>query len=156
MMNKEVAKAINKKENKFNTIKKWWNKNGYKVMRIILFPAWLGIIIKNKINSYLNSRQKWDKEKVKEILNYYIPRNSEWWEEEKCFYFFDNGYGWHINLAKRYLKRRDRRFWDVNNGFAGGKIRDYLLDEFELEGFKKEVLNRFDNRTEIAFRVIEK
>ena len=125
-------------------------------MWVILFPVWLGIIAKNKINSYLNSRQKWDKERAKEILNYYIPRNSEWWEEEKCFYFFDNGYGWHINLAKKYLKRRDRRFWNIHNGINGGEIRDYLLNEFELEGFEKEVLNSLDYHTEVAFRMIEK
>ena len=31
-MNKEIMKAMNKKENKANAIKKWWNENGYKAM----------------------------------------------------------------------------------------------------------------------------
>ena len=38
-MNKEITKAMNRKEKKTT----WWKKNGYKVMRIILFPIWLGI-----------------------------------------------------------------------------------------------------------------
>ena len=29
-MNKEVVKAMNKKENRFDEMRKWWNKNGYK------------------------------------------------------------------------------------------------------------------------------
>ena len=156
MMNKEVVKAMNKKENRFNAIKKWWNKNGYKVMRVVLFPVWLGIKTKEKITSYLNSREEWSEERVKEILNYYIPRLADWDEEDKCFYFFDNGYGWSIGLAKKYLKRKDRRFWNIYNGWSGGKIRSYLIDEFELEGFKKEVGNCSDGWTEIAFRLIEK
>ena len=156
MMNKEVIKAMNKKENRFNAIKKWWDKNGYKVMRVVLFPIWLGIKTKEKITSYLNSREEWSEERVKEILNYYIPCLADWDEEDKCFYFFDNGYGWSIGLAKKYLKRKDRRFWNIYNGWNGGKIRSYLIDEFELEGFEKEVGNCSDGWTEIAFRMIEK
>ena len=156
MMNKEVVKAMNKKENRFNAIKKWWDKNGYKVMRVIFFPIWWGIKAKEKIDYYLNSREEWSEERVKEILNYYIPRMADWDEEDKCFYFFDNGYGWSIGLAKKYLKRKDRRFWNVHHGWGGGKIRSYLIDEFELEGFEKEVGNCSDGWTEIAFRMIEK
>ena len=156
MMNKEVVKAMNKKENRFNAIKKWWDKNGYKVMRVVLFPVWFGLKAKEKITSYLNSREEWSEERVKEILNYYIPRLADWDEEDKCFYFFDNGYGWSIGLAKKYLKRKDRRFWNIHNGWNGGKIRSYLIDEFELEGFEKEVGNCSDGWTEIAFRMIEK
>ena len=156
MMNKEVVKAMNKKENRFNAIKKWWDKNGYKVMRVVLFPIWLGIKAKEKITSYLNSREEWSEERVKEILNYYVPRLADWDEEDKCFYFFDNGYGWSIGLAKKYLKRKDRRFWNIHNDWCGGKIRSYLIDEFELEGFKKEVGNCSEGWTEIAFRMIEK
>ena len=156
MMNKEIVKAMNKKENRFNAIKKWWNKNGYKVMRVVLFPVWFGIKAKEKITSYLNSREEWSEERVKEILNYYIPRLADWNEEDKSFYFFDNGYGWSIGLAKKYLKRKDRRFWNIYNGWSGGKIRSYLINEFELEGFEKEVGNCSEGWTEIAFRMIEK
>ena len=156
MMNKEVVKAMNKKENRTNAIKKWWNKNGYKVMRVVLFPIWWGVQAKEKITLYLNSREEWSEERVKEILNYYIPRNSEWDEDDKCFYFFDNGYGWSMMLAKKYLKRKDRRFWNVNRGLGGGKIRSYLIKEFELEGFKKEIGDCSDGWTEITFRMIGK
>ena len=156
MMNKEVVKAMNKKENRANAIKKWWNKNGYKVMGVVLFPIWWGIQAKEKITLYLNSREEWSEERVEEILNYYIPRNSEWNEDDKSFYFFDNGYGWSIVLAKKYLKRKDRRFWNVHRGFVGGKIRSYLIEEFELEGFEKEVGDCSEGWTEITFRMIEK
>ena len=155
-MNKEIIKAMNKKENRTNAIKKWWNKNGYKVMRVVLFPIWWGINAKEKITLYLNLREEWSEERVKEILNYYIPRNSDWNEDDKSFYFFDNGYGWSMVLAKKYLKRKDRRFWNVHRGFGGGKIRSYLIEEFELEGFKKEIGDCSDGWTEITFRMIEK
>ena len=154
-MNKEIIKAMNKKENKMDEIRRWWSKNRYKIMRVVLFPLWWGIKAKEKITSYLNSREEWSEERVKEILNYYIPRNADWNAKNKRFYFFDNGYGWSMSMAKRYLKRKDRRFWNIYTGFSGGEIRSYLIKEFELEGFEKEVGNCYDGWTEISFKMIE-
>ena len=152
-MNAEIIKAINEK-NKKHPFRKWWNKNGYKVMRVILFPLWIGMVAKDKINEYLASRQKWSDERAKEILNYYIPRRADWCEEDKTFNFYDNGMGWG-NLAKKYLKLKDRRWWNNYNGFWGGEIRLYLIEEFELEGFTKEVIRRDEAETEITFTLIE-
>ena len=155
-MNKEVIKAMNKKEVEIGKFRKWWDENGYKVMRVILFPIWWGIKAKAKIDYNLNSREEWSEERVKEILNYYVPRFAEWDAKDKSFYFFDNGYGWSIGFAKKYLKRKDRRFWNFYNGCSGGVIRYYLINEFKLEGFEKEIGNCSDDWTEIIFRMIEK
>lgn len=154
MMNNEITKAMNRKTKK-NTFRKWWNKNGYKVNRVIFFPIWIGGIIVEKIQKKLNDRQVWSEERAKTILDYYIPRKAKWSEEGKEFYFFDNGMGWG-NLAKRYLKLKDRRWWNNHRGFWGGKIRKYLIEEYELEGFTKEIGNCYDGWTEISFVMIEK
>ena len=98
-MNKEIIKAMNRKEKK-QTFRKWWNKNGYKVMRVVLFPIWIVALTCEKTTNWLNNRQKWNEERANEILNYYIPRRAQWIEDEKEFYFFDNGFGWSINHAK--------------------------------------------------------
>ena len=150
-MNKEIVKAMqkNKKEHK---ARKWWRKNSYKVWRVILLPIWIYVKIKEKIIKHLNNRQKWNEEHANEILNYYIPRMSYWNNEEKCFHFFDNGMGWNLTLAKKHLKRKDRRFWKVNTGFFGGKIRKYLIEDFQLEGFTKQIL-LCDAWTEIIFHL---
>ena len=154
-MNKEIIKAINEKEKKTSAFKIWWGKNDYKVYRIIFFPLWIISIIFEKISRNLNEKNFWSEKRANEILSYYVPRSSEWYAEEQEFYFFDNGYGWSINRAKRYLKRKDRRFWKVNNGCSGGRIRRFLIDEFELEGFTKEIGNCSDSWTEIIFKMIE-
>ncbi len=148
-MNKEVIKAMKNRTTKREMIMKWWYKNGYKVMRVVLFPIWFAICIKERIGNHLNNKQKWNEEKADEILNYYVPRYARWNEEEKEFYFFDNGYGWYIGIAKRHLKRKDRRFWKVNNY----RIRNYLIKNFELEGFTKEILLDSDGWTEISFKM---
>ena len=156
MMNKEVVKAMNKKENRFDKMRKWWNKNGYKVARVVLFPIWWGLYAKEKINDKLNANTEWSEERAEEIFNYYIPRKAEWCEEEKTFFICHNFYGWHLSSAKKHLKFKDRRFWNKYNGFGGGELRRYLINNFELEGFTKEVNDCDSDWTEIAFRMIEK
>ena len=154
-MNAEIVKAINEK-NKKHPVRKWWNKNGYKVMRVIFFPIWAWMVISEKIQKKLNARQVWSEERVNIILNYYIPRRAEWDVEEKEFYFFDNGYGWGMNLAKKYLKRKDRRWWKNHTHWGGGDVRKYLVEKFELEGFTKKVLSNYSDQTEIVFKLNEK
>lgn len=150
-MNAEIIKAMNKKETKVDKIRKWWNNNGYKVMRVILFPIWWGIKAKEKIDAYLDSRNTWSEERANEILSYYIPRNSDWDAEDKSFYFFDNGMGW----DQKTVKLKDRRWWKNHTRAWGGKVRTYLIDKFELEGFEKTVGYTSDFCAEVTFKMIE-
>lgn len=154
-MNNEVIKAMNKKETKIDKIRKWWSKNGYKVMRVILFPIWWGIKAKEKIGAYLDSRNTWSEERADEILSYYIPRNSDWDAEDKSFYFYDNGLGWDMRCRQKRVKLKDRRWWKNHTHAWGGKVRDYLIEKFELEGFEKTVGETYDFHTEVTFKMIE-
>lgn len=150
-MNTEILKAMNRKHEK-HPVRDWWGKNGYKVMRVVLFPIWGCVWAKDKIEEKLNAQQVWSEERAHEILSYYVPRKCSWNEEEQELYFFDNGYGWSMCYAKKRLKRKDRRWWENFNGWTGGRIRDYLLNQFELEGFTKELGNCSDGWTEISFK----
>jgi hypothetical protein len=150
-MNTEIIKAMNRKNEK-HPIRNWWHKNGHKVMRIVLFPVWIPVWAVDKIKYRMYDRTKWSDERANEILSYYVPRTCSWSEESQELYFFDNGYGWSMCYAKKYLKFKDRRFWNKFNGWNGGEIRWYLLDAFELEGFTKELGNCEDGWTEIYFK----
>ena len=153
-MNTEIIKAMNRKNEK-HPIRDWWHKNDYKVMRVVLFPIWGCMWVHDKIKSKLNAQVAWSDERVNEILNYYVPRKCSWNEEEQELYFFDNGYGWSMCYAKKHLKFKDRRFWNKFKGWTGGKIREDLLNTFELEGFTKELGCCEDGWTEIYFKKIE-
>lgn len=157
-MNAEVIKAMNKKEKK-HTVCRRWRKHGKKVLTILFFPFVIILWLILKFNTWSDKRTKirnaWNAERAKEILNYYIPRSAKWFSKNKTFCFFDNGYGWNAGFAKKYLKRKDRKFWKEHNGFYGGKMREYLINDFELEGFTKEVGNCSGCWTEISFIMIE-
>lgn len=154
IMNTEVMKAMNKKPHK-QTFRKWWNSNGYKVLRIVFFPLWFIMIVKEKINKWRDSREVWSEERAQAIFEYYIPRYSDWVADRQEFYFFDNGYGWDMCRAKKFLKLKDRHFWKVYAGWSGGKMHDYLIEKFELKGFTKEILldDNYSSHTEIVFKL---
>lgn len=152
-MNKEIIKAMNKKEAK---VIKWWRNNDYKVMRAILFPIWWGVCAKKKIKNHLDSRLEWSEERAHEILSYYIPRAADWDTEDKCFYFADNGRGWGMQYYQKKIKLKDRRWWKKYTFCCGGKVRTYLIEKFELEGFTKEIGITYDCWTEVTFYLIEK
>lgn len=151
-MNKEIEKAMNRKEGKTFHFYGWWIKNGYKVMRVVLFPIWVYMCGKRKINNYLNSKCKWDEERANKILSYYVPRYSKWNAENKSFYLADNGLGW----DKEKIKMKDRRWWKNNTRGWGGEVRIYLIEKFEMEGFEKIVGDTYDGWTEVTFKLIEK
>lgn len=151
-MNKEIEKAMNRKESKTFHFYGWWIENGYKVMRVVLFPMWAYMCGKRKINNYLNSKCKWDEERANKILSYYVPRYSKWNAENKSFYLADNGLGW----DKKKIKMKDRRWWKNNTRCWGGEVRTYLIEKFEMEGFEKIVGDTYDRWTEVTFKLIEK
>lgn len=150
-MNAEIIKAMNRKNEK-HPVRDWWNKNGYKVWRVVLFPVWGCVWAGEKIKDKMNASAEWSDERANEILSYYVPRKCSWDEETQELYFFDNGYGWSMNFAKKHLKFKDRRFWKKFSGWTDGKIREYLLNTFELEGFAKELGICDDGWTEIYFK----
>lgn len=153
-MNPEVIKAMNRKNEK-HPVRDWWKKNGYKVWRVVLFPIWCPIrlweVLYTKWYIAQNARQPWSEERANEILSYYIPRRADWNDKEKTFFFFDNGMGWSLHSAKKYLKWKDRRWWKKFCGVWGGKIRVYLINDFEMEGFTKEHGDCSEGWTEVNF-----
>lgn len=149
-MNETISKAIAKK-NRPHKFRKWWNKNGYKVLRVVLFPVWIFCLCYEKINKLLDNRNKWDTARADEILTYYVPFKAEWDEESKELYFFDNGMGWGKH-ALRYLRKKDRRFWECNRY----NMREYLIHDFKLEGFDKTVGDCSNGWTELIFTWNEK
>lgn len=151
-MNPEVIKAI-KSANKNNSFKRKAVELSQNILKVILFPIERTFRLKIKVNDWLNSKNTWSEERANEILSYYIPREAEWYVKDNLFYFADNGLGWNMKCNLRKIKLRDRRWWRINTGFYGGKVRTYLLEKFELEGFEKIVGDTYDHWTEVTFKM---
>ena len=64
--------------------------------------------------------------------------------------------GWDLRCRQKRVKLKDRRWWKNHTRAWGGKVRTYLIDKFELEGFEKTVGDTDDFYTEVTFKMIEK
>ena len=149
-MNKEVMKVMNKKSfASVEAAKKWWRKNWYKVMRVIIFPVWAIAWCYDRLKTRAYNRTEWDENRADTILNYYIPRKSEWNGEKNSFYYCKNGFVWSWSFARGYVKLKDKTFWKKYRD----NIRDYLINTFELDGFDKKVGSCEDGWTEITFKM---
>lgn len=146
-MNRETIKAMRRKETISSRLAKWYKT----IHQIIFYPVYLGENIARKIRRNNYNKIVWNESRANEILSYYIPRKSLWEPKNKEFHFFDNGMGWTSKRSLKKIKRKDRRFWKKFVGFWGSDMRKYLIEKFELDGFKKEIGNIGDGWTEITF-----
>lgn len=157
-MNQEVLKAMNKSNKEKFSVKV--KKVLKKIDKIILYPVCLMCEgfdeLGAKYQKWQASKNEWDEARAKEIFDYFIPRRCNWNEKDKTFYYFNNGYGWDMAIAKKYLKRKDRTFWKIHCGWWGNEMRKYLCEKYELEGFRKIVYHNYNPHfTEISFKLIE-
>ena len=133
-MNKEVLKAMNKKEKKTSNFKKWWNKNNYKVCRVLFFYIYLPSIAYEKIKKHIRKQIAWSEEKATKALNYFLPHVLEFVEEDNAYYYCTNWHydGW--NIAKKVpfgMKKWAKKF--------GYETLKYLEEGYENAEFSKSI-----------------
>lgn len=155
-MNKEVIKAMERSAKGY-PFRKWRLSISRKVGSFLSWLANPYYAVKHWKHDREIERCKWNEKRAKIILDYYVPRRAVWQSKDNSFYFFDNGMGWSLYQAKKYLKRRDRKFWKYNasTSFFGGQMCEYLIEKFELEYFHKEICQVDGGLVEIIFRLEE-
>ena len=139
----QIEKAHAKKQKK--TLAKWWNKNGYKIMRVIFWPIWLYQVLREK-------KEKRDRERLnaagfsKEICKRYLDKTlpmlivkSGQATEEILLTTADDMGGVDIDRLYRCKNKKMSNYFlkfSVN-------VKHYILDEYIIDGYKKMQLNNW-------------
>lgn len=163
-MNKEIAKAITKK-NKLNDFyrkqyeknfkkkeskwRNWLRKNRHIIFRVIFFPIWFAVIFAEMIDRFLDSRTLWCEERANKILQNYVLDAAIWERENQTLYLAVFCNNWHFSWAKYHIKIKDYRFYRLYEE----RMKLYLIESFMLDGFTKVVRNCEDNSIEILFKI---
>ena len=163
-MNKEIAKAITKK-NKLNDWyrkqykknskkeeskwRNWLRKNRHIIFRVILFPVWFAVIFAEMIDRVLDSRTLWCEERANKILQNFVLDVAIWERENQTLYLADFCYDWRFEWVKYHIKKKDYRFYRLYED----RMRLYLIESFMLDGFTKVVRNCENNCVEILFKI---
>lgn len=114
----------------------WWNKNGYKVNRVILWPLWVTI----KLNEKYKTRQQPNFKRIKKYLDKYLPERARGYWDKKLNGFgiierdWDNEYllidstnliFYRHSRAYKYCQRHKKT------------IQEYIFNEYQIDGFTK-------------------
>lgn len=128
----ESYKNVNK-TSAIKDFKKWWGNNGYKVMRVILFPIWICAWAYEKIKDYNWKNTTFSAARAKEFCDWYLPRHIN--KTENGYYYYNNGYG--FGKARR---RKDKVFVSKYKY----DLLQYIKNEYEIEGYTKRVIDTFE------------
>lgn len=139
----EYAKYKNDKKS-FSVPSIKWKDN---TIPFYVLPIAPFIIMNDKFKNWSYDRLKWSEEKAKTVLNYFLPYELEYIEEDKCYYF-DTGWDYTAKnrIASRvpfYLKKWTRKF--------RYEILHYLEDKYENSEFTKTFIKDFFGNTVIKF-----
>lgn len=132
MKNFEYAKDREKKKYK----KPWYlintKKYSFYIWSAPLVP--IGMLIE-KYKEWAYNRLQWDANTAKKVLDYTLPYVLEYAQEDN-YYYYDRV----ICLSDR--APRKYKAW---TGKFGNKLKTYLANEYQKEGYKKIVIGRNKN-----------
>lgn len=154
------------KVSKTAPIKNWFGRNGYKIVRVLLFPAWFYVIIRDKYRKVRREKMVYSDQQAKFLLDKYLPYHvKNWLEEDGSFLMFRYAGQYcgeldFYNFASK-MKRKHASYF---NKFIT-KIERYFIDQYEIDGYTKystvkdkeafhkaSGLPKYDNREAVFFQ----
>ena len=136
----EFKKALETKKEK-----KTYKFKSYYTEYIILYPLMIIVYYWNKIFEIWENSLKWNDKKTEKILAYAFPKIAEVNKEEGSIGRYIRSWGvyvkeWHVKwYHKDYCSKYNQR------------IITYLIEQFEIDGFVKEVTVEDKEWTYIKF-----
>ena len=143
------------KAKRHSPIKQWWRKNDYKVFRVIFFPLWIGSVLHKKYKDTEYENLTYSPELMKKYVDKVFPwiviykgepieeiliTNDEYYDAFGGLLFSDFVY--HARYKNKKVKQYLLKF--------SNQFKQLMLDEYEIEGYKKTVLQTSKEWQELA------
>ena len=138
---KNKIQKENEKKNKM-TLSKWWNKNGYKIIRVILWPAWLFVVIKEKCHKKAYSELVFTNSTCKKYIDAVMPemvrRHNNLHEEILISNADDMGAIEFVHFYHSKNKKANTYFLKFFN-----EVKEYILTEYVIDGYDKMIIDNY-------------
>lgn len=134
---KEKEKENKRKNNK---LRRWYRKNRYKIWRIILFPFWIYDILETKHRNNNYKKMRFSNEVCKEYLDKVMPFMILNYCEDTDRFFISNYHeAGDINIFDFFDTNINKKYKKISRYFGkfNGYLFDYILNEYEIDGYKK-------------------
>lgn len=149
-MNDKLIKAKEKHDKK-HPIKSWWRKNGYKIMRVILFPIWISYEIKTRLKDKWYKELEFSPEVCKAYLDKVLPGMvAHYCEDAKCFLISNTDdmgdiqfcYFWQSSQINKKYESFFLKFTRL--------CEEYILNNYQIDGYQKMVLLNYSDWKQAA------
>lgn len=119
------------REERTRPLRKWWSNNGYKVLRVVLFPVWAVIWSSRKIQEKRDRVLQWSDERATAILDKTLPSLLE--NEDGALWYCSD---WRTHFYNRKgIHGKNKRFAYKYNA----RIHVFLFEKYQIEGYEKTI-----------------
>ena len=99
------------------------------ILRIVLFPIWIVVLIKNEVQDSWYRNTQWSESKADHIINKTVPEKLEVCDDELC-YCLEWTEPWTHSIRLHFGdKIFGRKF--------SHEIKKYFEEDFQVDGYKK-------------------
>lgn len=143
-----IEKQFQKQEKKKNSsIRKWWNKNSYKIARVVFFYIWIPIFVYEKIKDNRYKNLKYSDDITKKYLDKVMPKLVFHYEEDPNLILFHNtndfgGIRFYWDLCSNWMTRKFKKETKYFSKFYG-LVQKYIIEEYQIDGYEKIVLDNW-------------
>lgn len=139
-LEQKIRKEAEKK--KKMTFRKWWNKNDYKVMRVIFWPIWLYQILVEKHEDKSYKALTFSKETCKKYLDNVMPKMVACYNEDHNEILISNAEGMGDVQFSYFRNCKNKKISKFFLKFRQ-EVEKYILEEYTIDGYKKMVLDNW-------------
>lgn len=143
-----IEKQFQKQDRKKNNaLRKWWRKNDYKVLRVLLFYIWIPCWAYDKIKDARYENLTYSNATTKKYLDKVMPKLVAHYEENPNTILFSDADDFggitfrdlsFSSFMKKHFKKESKYFSKFNR-----LIKKYIIEEYQIDGYKKIVLDNW-------------
>ena len=143
-----IEKTFKKKEKReASKIRKWWQKHGYKVLRVLLFYVWIPCWCHQKLKDKRYKEMSYNDNTTKKYLDKCLPTLVAHCEESSDVFLFHHceDYGgihffWTFNSSwfEKKFKKQSSYFVKFSR-----EVEKYIISNYQVNGYDKIVLDNY-------------
>ena len=126
---KDELDALLERKTTESSMKNWWRVNQYNFFRIIFFPIWIVVLVKNEVSESRYRNIQWSESRADRIIAKTVPPKLEVCDDELC-YCLEWREPW-ANSARLHFG--DKIFGCKFNH----EIAEYFKESYQVDGYKK-------------------
>lgn len=152
-----IEKTFKKKEKReASKIRKWWQKHGYKVLRVLLFYIWIPCWCHQKLKDKRYKEMSYNDDTTKKYLDKCLPALVAHHEESSDVFIFHDcddydGIRFYWSFSASWFRKKFKKQSSYFVKFSR-EVQNYIINDYQVEGYAKRVLDNWIDWSDVCKR----